>query len=469
MRFIRWAAVTTLGALLVVSGPAAGPASALIVPAPDIRYTSYLSGDGLTQPAIVPLFPTPAVNPGLVIGAAMGTVDYGGGTPTSYTANWRRCSPRNQATADCTIVRRSVSAAGANASGNWFIYTPTSEDVGAYLRFDISIQAQSAAGAALAPVVVSNAGSELFVVPIASAGGVQATGALVPGRATAVEAYVWNVPAGSTFVRRTITAYACARADAGQSPGLTFDSTGCTTISSGLQGDANSNGFSTISLLLPLTVGGKHLLFSESLTMRTNGLVTVYQRRSPTQQIGGSSSDVGPVPAPSASASAAPDGSSPADGSGGGGGGGESTPSPSTSSSSEQSTTTAQATALAAAAGVDVQRSPVAGTTGLGTVSGLTMRLTTPTIQPRAARHRLDARITPRQKGRVRFVLTRTGPRGAVAIGKVKTAAVRRGRAATSWVLEARKPVGSYVVIATFTPRRAGAPGITVTQAIRVT
>jgi len=115
------------------------------------------------------------------------------------------------------------------------------------------------------------------------------------------------------------------------------------------------------------------------------------------------------------------------------------------------------------AAGVNQSVSPVAGTTGTGTVAGRTMVVHFPVSVLHNVKYRATARITPAARGTVRFVLTRRTPSNKVVVGKVRVAKVRKGKAVTSWRFESSKPNAKYVIVATFTPKRASVQGITVT------
>ena len=108
------------------------------------------------------------------------------------------------------------------------------------------------------------------------------------------------------------------------------------------------------------------------------------------------------------------------------------------------------------------------GVDGVASNAGATLRLRIPVNQKRGRVQRLRASVSPVGRGTVRFVLVRLTPAGAYVVGKSQRATLHDGRARTRWTLARSKPAGAYVVVGTYTPRRAGRPGVSVTKAITV-
>ena len=144
--------------------------------------------------------------------------------------------------------------------------------------------------------------------------------------------------------------------------------------------------------------------------------------------------------------------------------------SPAASTTPESITTVdSSLTELARAAGVDTSISPIVNTSGNGTRDSQTLRLTIPAVQKKKKSIPLAAVLTPGQPGSVTFTLTRLTPSGAWVVGKVKTGRLNaQGKVKTQWILDPKKPSGAYTVVATFTPKAAGVPGLTVTQPVTV-
>ncbi len=135
----------------------------------------------------------------------------------------------------------------------------------------------------------------------------------------------------------------------------------------------------------------------------------------------------------------------------------------------DQAAPSAAPSGLAAGAGFDLTASPLAGTAGVGTNAGTTLRLRIPLTQTRGKVLPLRAYISPKAAGSLKFVLMRKTASGKLVVGKVKTATVVKGNARAAWILAKSKPSGAYTVYASYRPAKGSrAKGVTVSQAVRV-
>lgn len=245
---------------------------------------------------------------GSTVTGTEGTIVFADGQlPDGRTLTWYSCPSRGSALATCTNVR-SQTVVGANASGTSFVYTPTADDIGRYLAYEVTQKIATIAGA-LTRATVSDRAKDVQVIaalgttarPAWGLAGVQA------GGKASLLLFPWTLPAGSAFVSRTLAVHACPRADQGQGSAPGYDITGCTEIpaASITGGTVNANTASAFQVQTTADMAGKTLLAGINLVSRTaNGTVTIYTVRSAGATLPGAAATAAPTPTPTPSASA---------------------------------------------------------------------------------------------------------------------------------------------------------------------
>lgn len=315
MHRIRTAATAAITAALVAATALAAAPSAsaaeFSMPAPTVSFSVANQGSA-TSTSGVYLWLNADTALQAVVGSTIigseGTITFADGQlPDGRTLTWYSCPTRGSSLANCTNARTQT-VAGANASGTSFLYTPTADDIGRYLAYEVTQKIATIAGA-LTRTTVSDRAKDVQVIAALGttarpAWGV--TGVQAGGKASLL-LFPWTLPSGSTFVSRTLAVHACPRADQGQGSAPGYDITGCTEIpvASITGGTVNANTASAFQVQTTADMAGKTLLAGVNLVSRTaNGTVTIYTIRSAGATLPGAGATPTPTPTPSASASA---------------------------------------------------------------------------------------------------------------------------------------------------------------------
>lgn len=113
-----------------------------------------------------------------------------------------------------------------------------------------------------------------------------------------------------------------------------------------------------------------------------------------------------------------------------------------------------------------ISQAPLVSGSGVGTVSGTTLTIDAPAIQARGGKKQTyRVLVDPKYRGRVALVLTRLTAKAKKMIVAKRTVrqAKKNGTAQIRWKMSKRMPAGTYVLYASFIPKkRYGKPGLTV-------
>lgn len=279
----------TLGLAATAVAPAASAADTRItMPTPSVIHSVANQGNATTSGAIVMVGDaTYRVTVGGAVVANFGDVTYKAGTtPQGWRGNWYACSSAKQDLATCSLVKSQPSQGNVSADNATVTYVATAADLGKFLAFrgevygkDIFLNQNVSQGAS------TDRAKDLRVIPFgvpSSPRPVIGTNNVVAGQAAGLITGVWTMPTDQTFVSRTVTAWACPDANAGQSTSADFSTAGCIAVpvtNSSIAATDNRN--ATHSLTTTAAMGGRYLVASSALVARAgNGTPYLYVVRS---------------------------------------------------------------------------------------------------------------------------------------------------------------------------------------------
>lgn len=307
------AASLTVGLAATAGAPAASAAETRItMPTPNITFNLASQGNATTSGAVVMTGDaTYRVTVGGTVVANFGDVSYKAGTtPQGWRGNWYACSSAKQDLGSCSLVKSQTSQGNVTADDATVPYVATEEVLGKYLAFrgevygkDVLLNQNVSQGA------TSDRTKDLRVIPSgvpSSPRPIIGTNNVVAGKTAGLITGVWTMPSGQTFVSRTVTAWACPDANAGQSTSAEFSTAGCTAVpvtNSSIAGTDNRN--ATHSLTTTAAMGGKYLVASSALVARAgNGTPYLYVVRSAATLLPAAPVSATPEPTPTASTEA---------------------------------------------------------------------------------------------------------------------------------------------------------------------
>ncbi len=325
-RTATWAGLSGTTALAVlacsqlVAAPAAHAAT-FAMPAPTVAFTAASQGNPTTTGAYAWLGTDTTLQAlvGTTLIGSEGAVTLGDGQlADGRTLTWYSCSTRGASLAGCTSVR-SQSVAAASASGTTFTYTPTADDAGRFLAYEVTQKIATIAGSVTRTAVSDRAKDVQVVAGLATtarpAWGI--SGVQAGGKASLL-LFPWTLPAGSTFTGRSLTTFACPSAGQGQEPTATWNTSGCMSIpaSSVTGGTVNLNAASAFQVQTTADMAGRTLVAQVIITTKTaNGFGQLYSIRSAGATLPAPVAAAAPVapsaPAADTAAAAAPTASAP--------------------------------------------------------------------------------------------------------------------------------------------------------------
>lgn len=117
-----------------------------------------------------------------------------------------------------------------------------------------------------------------------------------------------------------------------------------------------------------------------------------------------------------------------------------------------------------------INQAPLVSGTGVGTVAGTTLTIDAPQVQARGGKkQKYRVLVDPKYRGRVALVLTRLTAKAKKMIVAKRTVrqTKKNGTAQIRWKMSKRMPAGTYVLYASFIPKkRYGKPGLTVSTPV---
>ena len=201
---------------------------------------------------------------GAEVKAQIGTIDFTGTSgPGTYSTGWLSCPSRGAAESICAGVQAPTSKAG-NPSGQTSAYTPTADDVGRYLRFQLTV----VPAGGVARTATSDPSRDIYVIgPSPTGGQPELKAGQVPGEHGIALLKKWTLPPTSSFRSRDVSVWACTSPTAGQTTTKDFapSSSGCTAVPL-LTAVAWVADATAIVFAIPGDANGKHLLVSDSVT-----------------------------------------------------------------------------------------------------------------------------------------------------------------------------------------------------------
>jgi len=301
--------VTAATALGLVTGSVvtALPAQAAVSLTVTVTPSGYTAGSALESGARYSLVPYNAATSGVVgapMTAAASKVELTNLSQVAFHRfQWLRCPNRGAAAANCTVASDAGLIAGSPSLKST-AFVPTQAELGGYLRarvltYDIGRNQNGS--------FESPGASDVLVLPPLATGarpGLPAT--IASGADAQASLGAWNLPGGTTFSSRTVQAFTCPSADAGQSAAATTTVAGCTVVpAANVKTPVSTAAASVVTLAVPAATDVSHLVVQDTLFVRSAaGFVTAYQTRSAAGLIGVVAPTPTPTPTPSASASA---------------------------------------------------------------------------------------------------------------------------------------------------------------------
>ena len=279
----------TAGLVALAVAPSASAAETRItMDTPNVIFSVPNSGNATTTGARVLVGDAAyRVTVGGAVAANFGTVTYKAGTtPQGWRGYWYACSSAKQALDSCAVVKAQSSVGNVTATNASVNYVVAAEDLGKFLVFkgevygkDVFLNENVSQGA------TSDRNKDLRVIPFGlptSPRPVIGVNNVVAGKTAGVITGAWTMPADQTFVSRTVTAWACPDANAGQGTTADFVTTGCTAVPvSNSSIPTTDNRAATHSLATTVAMGGKYLVASSALVARaSNGTPYLYVVRS---------------------------------------------------------------------------------------------------------------------------------------------------------------------------------------------
>lgn len=297
------ALMSSLPALLICAAPpaqaaiTADPATITVVPS-----TSLGSASG-TGALLLPANQDPALTAYRLSSRLRGTVgqiDYAGAAPTSYTLTYVSCPRRGAALADC--LKRSTISNRGNASGAAYPDTTFgSQDLGRFMRLVVTVSAQGVPSV----TTTSDPARDVLILSDPPVGGRPALPtAPAPGTSAEVRLAGWTLGVFDTYVGRTVVAYLCGSATAGQDGAAGFLPASGSCVQTTIARQPTSAAAQTVQAAIPGTAAGSYLLVSDALTFKgANGIAAAWVVRSTTERVvspgdGTPSSSASPSPSP---------------------------------------------------------------------------------------------------------------------------------------------------------------------------
>lgn len=201
--------------------------------------------------------------------------------PLDWKATWFACSNAGQALDSCTIV--SIKGGQGSLGTVSAPYVVKAEDLGKYMAFRADVRYISGR-LTLTHSETSDRSKDLRVIPNGiptSARPVIGVNNVVAGQNAGLLTGPWTLPSDHTFVSRTVSAWACSSADAGQVATATWDTSGCTALTvSNASSTSNVAAISAIST--SIAMGGKYLVAQSNLVARSGNAPYLYTVRSTT-------------------------------------------------------------------------------------------------------------------------------------------------------------------------------------------
>lgn len=303
--------VASLAATAV--SPAAHAAETRItMPTPEVIYSVPNQGNATTTGALVLAGDaTYRVTVGGAVSASFGDVTYKAGTtPQGWRGNWYACSSPKQSLDTCSLVKSGTSVGNVSADNATVNYIVAEADLGKVLAFKGEVYGKEVLmNQNVTQVATSDRNKDLRVIPFgvpSSPRPVIGVNNVVAGQSAGLITGVWTMPAGMTFVSRTVTAWACPDANAGQGTSADFNISGCSSVAvSNSSAATTDNRVATHALATTAAMGGKYLVASSTLVARSaNGLPYLYTVRSAATLLPPAA---GVTPSPEASPSASAD------------------------------------------------------------------------------------------------------------------------------------------------------------------
>ena len=249
---------------------------------------------------------------GSSVRAAVGTVNYVPSTAVGYKLRLYSCPSAGAAIASCQAVASNTG--NGSASGKTVDYIPVAADLGRFLAVELEV-ISSTNGNAQTQQVTSDRAQDAKVVPGAATSARPAwstTGAgWTPGGKAALVISPWTLPPALRQSLRSLVAWACDSAGAGQVAEVGFSLAGCTQVpQASILTDVNVTGASVAQVQTTAEMAGKYLLAQVNLVTTTGSAPYAFAIRSEAKQLGTAaaapSASPSPTPTPSAS-TAAPD------------------------------------------------------------------------------------------------------------------------------------------------------------------
>ena len=297
----------TAGLVVTAVAPSASAAETRItMPTPTVIFSVANSGNATTTGARVLVGDAAyRVAVDAPVAANFGSVTYKPGTtPQGWRGYWYACSSANQALDSCAVVKAQSSVGNVTADNVTVNYVATAADLGKFLVFkgevygkDVLLNQNVSQGAS------SDRNKDLRVVPSGlptSPRPIIGVNNVVAGRTAGLITGAWTMPADQTFVSRTVTAWACPDANAGQGTTADFVTTGCTAVTvTNSSAATTDNRVASHSLTTTTAMGGKYLVASSALVARaSNGTPYLYVVRSAATLLPAAPANATPEPTP---------------------------------------------------------------------------------------------------------------------------------------------------------------------------
>lgn len=263
--------------------PAAHAADLVSFAAPTVTNSVPNQGNAITSGARV--FTGSTANQVTVGGAVLATAGPATYTapadPLDWKATWFACSNAGQALDSCTIV--SVKGGQGSLGTVAAPYVVKAEDLGKYLAFRADARYINGR-LTLTHSQTSDRSKDLRVIPYGiptSARPVIGVTNVVAGQNAGLLTGPWTLPSDHTFVSRTVSAWACPSADAGQVATATWDTSGCTALT--VSNASSTSNVATLSAIsTTIAMGGKYLVAQSNLVARSGNAPYLYTVRSTT-------------------------------------------------------------------------------------------------------------------------------------------------------------------------------------------
>lgn len=263
--------------------PAAHAADLVSFATPTITNSVPNQGNAITSGARV--FVGSIANQVTVGGAVVASVGPATYTapadPLDWKATWFACSNAGQALDSCTIV--SVKQGQGSLGAVSAPYIVKAEDLGKYLAFRADARYINGR-LTMTHSQSSDRSKDLRVIPNSiptSARPVIGVNNVVAGQNAGLLTGPWTLPSDHTFVSRTVSAWSCPSANAGQVASATWDTSGCTSLT--VSNASSTSNVATISAIsTSIATGGTYLVAQSNLVARSGNSPYLYTVRSAT-------------------------------------------------------------------------------------------------------------------------------------------------------------------------------------------